>query len=194
MRLLRPKNQYRPTWWVRWFWNSWKHKKGKGSVIRRQSRIDVMPFNEFTIGQDTLVEDYATINNQVGPVIIGDRSLIGISSVVIGPVTIGNDVMLAQHVVMSGLNHEFEDIHTPINQQPCSTAPILIEDSVWIGANAVLTSGITVGKHSVIAAGSVVTKDVQPYTVVAGNPARMIKYFDTAINQWIKVSKEKILA
>ena len=55
--LLRPKNQHRPRLWVQWFWNSWKHKRGHGSVIRRRTRIDVMPFNEFTIGKDTLIED-----------------------------------------------------------------------------------------------------------------------------------------
>ncbi len=187
LKLLRPKNEHRPRLWVQLFWNSWKHKKGKDSVIRRRTRIDVMPFNEFTIGRDSLIEDFATVNNQVGPVVIGDRSLIGISCVVIGPVTIGNDVLLAQHVVMSGLNHQFEDISRPINQQKCTTDKIVIEDEVWIGANVVITSGTRIGKHAVVAAGSVVTKDVPPYCVVAGNPARVIKKYDQQSNVWIKV-------
>lgn len=187
LSLLRPKNQHRPRAWVRWFWNSWKHKRGKGSIIRRNTRIDVMPFYEFTIGKNTLVEDFATINNQVGEVIIGDRSLVGISCVVIGPVTIGNDVLMAQHVVMSGLNHQFEDISTPINQQKCTTASIVIGDGAWIGANAVITSGTKVGKHSVVAAGSVVTKDVPDYSVVVGNPARIIKKYNHSTKEWDKI-------
>ena len=79
--------------------------------------------------------------------------------------------MLAQHVVMSGLNHQFEDINLPISQQPCTTAEIIIEDEAWIGANVVITSGTKIGKHAVVAAGSVVTKDVPPYSVVGGNPS-----------------------
>ncbi len=189
--LLRPKNQHRPRLWVQWFWNSWKHKRGKGSVVRRRTRIDVMPFNEFSIGKDTLIEDFATVNNQVGPVIIGDRSLIGISCVVIGPVRIGNDVLLAQHVVMSGLNHQFEDISIPINQQKCTTAEITIGDAAWIGANVVITSGTKVGKHSVVAAGSVVTKDVPPYSVVAGNPAKILKQYDPDSKEWNRIIHKK---
>lgn len=187
--LLRPSNEHRPRLWVRWFWNPFVHKKGKGSLVKRRARMDVMPFNEFTIGNKTLVEDFATVNNQVGTVIIGDRSLIGLSSVVIGPVKIGNDVMLAQHVVMSGLNHQFEDLSLPISQQPCTTAEIIIEDEAWIGANAVITSGIRVGKHSVVAAGSVVTKDVPPYSIVAGNPAKVIKQYDETTKEWTRINK-----
>ena len=194
LHLLRPKNQHRPRLWVQWFWNSWKHKRGKGSVIRRRTRIDVMPFNEFTIGRDTLIEDFATVNNQVGAVIIGDRTLIGISCVLIGPVTIGHDVLLAQHVVISGLNHQFEDISVPINQQKCTTSEIIIEDAAWIGANVVITSGTRIGKHSVVAAGSVVTKDVPHYSVVAGNPARILKQYDPETKEWTKkIDKKKFM-
>ncbi len=192
LKLLRPKNQHRPRLWVKWFWNSWKHKRGKGSVIRRRTRIDVMPFNEFTIGTDTLVEDFATINNQLGDVVIGDRSLIGLSCVVIGPVQIGNDVLLAQHVVMSGLNHQFEDISIPINQQKCTTSNIVIGDACWIGANVVITAGVTVGKHAVVAAGSVVTKNVPSYSVVAGNPARILKQYDPESKEWKRMEKKKL--
>lgn len=154
--------------------------------------MDVMPFNEFTIGKDTLIEDFATVNNQLGAILIGDRTLIGISSVLIGPVTIGNDVMLAQHVVMSGLNHQFENINIPINQQTCTTSQIIIEDEVWIGANAVITAGVTIGKHAVIAAGSVVTKDVPSFSVVGGNPARILKQYDPESKEWKKPSDIKI--
>jgi acetyltransferase-like isoleucine patch superfamily enzyme len=56
-----------------------------------------------------------------------------------------------------------------------STKPVVISDDVWIGANATITPGVTIGRHSVVAAGSVVTHDVPPYTIVAGVPARIIK-------------------
>jgi acetyltransferase-like isoleucine patch superfamily enzyme len=184
--LLMPTGQHRPRLWVRLFLNPIRHKKGKNSTVRSNTRMDVMPFNKFNLGVNSTVEDFCTVNNGMGHVIIGDRSRVGISSVIIGPVQIGNDVILAQHVVMSGLNHGYENIERPIKDQKCSVKPIIVEDEVWIGANAVITSGITIGKHSVVAAGSVVTKDVAPYTIVGGNPARVLKQYNSATGTWDK--------
>ena len=175
LHLLTPINQPRPRLWVKWFINPFKHSKGNRSVIRSRTRIDVMPFREFKVGDDTVIEDFATVNNGVGDVIIGDRTRIGIGSTVIGPVTIGNDVRLAQNVVLSGLNHNYEEIDKPISQQGVSTATIHIGDESWIGANAVVVAVISIGKHCIVAGGSVVTKNIPDYSVVAGNPARIIK-------------------
>lgn len=185
--LLMPVNQARPRNWVKLFVNPLKHKKGKGATIRQRTRMDVFPFNKFEIGENSTVEDFATVNNGVGDVVIGDRTRVGISGVLIGPVTIGNDVIIAQNVVISGLNHSYEDITIPVKDQQVTKGEIRIEDEVWIGANAVITAGVRVGKHSVIAAGSVVTKDVPPYSVVMGNPARVVKQFNFATNKWEKV-------
>jgi acetyltransferase-like isoleucine patch superfamily enzyme len=126
--MLMPTNQARPRLWVRWFVNPLKHKKGKNAMIRSRTRIDVMPFNPFILGDNSTIEDFCTINNGMGGVVIGERSRIGISSVLIGPVTIGNHVILAQNIVMSGLNHGYEDISTPINLQKCTTKEIVIDD------------------------------------------------------------------
>lgn len=185
--MLIPPYQARPRKWVRWFVNPFYHKTGKHSVIRRTARMDVVPFNYFELGAHSTIEDFCTINNGVGAVIIGADTRIGMSNVIIGPVHIGNHVILAQNIVMSGLNHNYEDINTPISKQNVSTALITIEDECWIGANAVITAGVTLGKHSVIAAGSVVTKNIPPYCVAVGNPARVIKQFDFEKKQWIRV-------
>lgn len=187
LRLLMPKNQARPRLWVRAFVNPFKHKKGKNATIRRSTRMDVMPFNDFVLGDNSTIEDFATVNNGMGAVRIGNNSRIGISCVVIGPVTVGNYVILAQNIVMSGLNHGYEDINTPISLQKCTTKEIVIEDESWIGANAVVTAGVRIGKHSVVAAGSVVTKDVPPYSIVAGNPARVIKRYNQETKLWERV-------
>lgn len=184
--LLMPRNQARPRLWVKLFLNPLKHKRKKGSLVRRRTRMDVLPFNNFVLGKDSTIEDFATINNGVGDVIIGDRTRIGLGCVVIGPATIGNDVMFAQNIVVSGLNHGYQDIGIPPSMQPVETRPIVIEDEVWIGANCVITAGVTIGKHSVVAAGSVVTKSVPPYSVVAGNPAKVLKQYNTKTNQWEK--------
>ena len=187
--MLMPKNQARPRLWVKWFVNPFKHKKGKGSLIRRRTRMDVMPFNNFTIGRDSTIEDFSTVNNGVGDVYIGERTRIGLGNTLIGPVKIGNDVMFAQNVVLSGLNHGYTDISMPISSQQVETKQITIEDEVWIGANAVVTAGVTVGKHSIVAAGCVVVKDVPPYTIVGGNPAKPLKHYNFDSRQWERVKK-----
>lgn len=184
---LIPTHQARPRLWVQWFVNPFFHKKGKGTSICRRTRMDVLPFQPFNIGNYSTVEDFATINNGVGAVNIGNNSRIGIGNVVIGPVTIGNNVILAQNIVMSGLNHVYTDVETPIYLQAVTTANIIIEDDCWIGANAVITAGITIGKHSVIAGGAVVTKNIPPFSVAVGNPAKVIKQYNFETKTWEKV-------
>lgn len=184
---LTPKNQPRPRLWVRLLLNPIIHKKGKGARIRRRTRIDVLPWNNFALGSYSTIEDFTTINNGVGNVMIGDRTRIGLSNTLIGPITVGNDVMFAQNIVMSGLNHGYEDISKSIHDQPVTTAEIIIEDEAWIGANAVIVAGVTVGKHSIVAAGSIVTKDVPPYSIVVGNPAKLIKQYNSETKNWERV-------
>lgn len=193
LRMLMPANQARPRWWVSAFVNPFKHKKGKGSLIRRNTRMDVLPFQPFELGNNSTIEDYTVVNNGMGAVKIGDGVRIGLSNVVIGPVEIGNNIILAQHVVISGLNHGYEDIHTPIRLQPCSTAKVIIEDDSWIGANAVITAGVRIGKHSIVAAGSVVTKDVPPYSIVAGNPAKIVKQYNKNTGSWERINQNTTL-
>jgi acetyltransferase-like isoleucine patch superfamily enzyme len=184
--ILIPK-QTRPRLWIKWFVNPFYHKKGKGSRIRPRTRMDVVPWNKFELGIDSTIEDFSAINNGVGPVIIGDRTKIGLSNTIIGPVTIGNDVRLAQNITLSGLNHNYEDVSLPIHVQGVYTAPITVEDDCWIGANVVAVAGVTIGKHSIVAAGSIVTKNIPPYSVAVGNPARVIKTYNFETKTWEKV-------
>ncbi|TCC97286.1 acyltransferase [Pedobacter hiemivivus] len=187
LTMLIPKNESRPRLWVRWFLNPFKHKRGTKSVIRSRTRLDVFPFNQFVLGNESVIEDFATINNGVGDVIIGHKTFIGLGDVIIGPVRIGNHVMLAQNIVVSGLNHGYEDVEVPPSLQKVSCKEIVISDNVWIGANSVITAGVTLGKHCVIGAGSVVTKDVPAYTVAVGNPARLIKKYNPESGLWEKI-------
>jgi acetyltransferase-like isoleucine patch superfamily enzyme len=181
---LIPSNQARPRLWVKIFVNPFFHKKGKCVTICRFTRMDVLPFQPFSIGDYSTVEDFATVNNGVGAVHIGNHSRIGIGNVIIGPVTIGNHVILAQNIVMSGLNHTYTDVTISIEEQPVTTAQITVEDDCWIAANAVITAGVTIGKHSVVAGGAVVTKSVPPFSVVAGNPAKVIKQYNAETATW----------
>ena len=149
--------------------------------------MDVLPFNKFSLGEASTIEDFCTINNGVGDVVIGNNTLIGMSNVIIGPVNIGNNVIFAQNIVASGLNHEYRDTDLPISRQKILVSPIVIEDDCWIAANAVITAGVTIGKHSVVAAGAVVTKNIPSYAVAAGNPAKVIKKYDFENKEWIAV-------
>lgn len=174
----------RPRLWVRWFVNPFVHQYGRRSLVRWRTRLDVVPFNAFSLGPDSIIEDYATVNNGMGAVHIGARTFVGLANVLIGPLRIGNDVIIAQNVVFSGLNHGYADVSTPIKDQPCTTAEIVVEDEAWIGANAVITAGVRIGRHAVVAGGSTVTKDVPAYTIVGGNPARPLKQYSPDTGQW----------
>lgn len=182
--LLMSKNDPRPRFWIRAFVNPWVSKKGRGSIIRSHARMDVFPFNQFSLGDHSIIEDFTVINNAVGNVHIGKETMIGIGSTIIGPVLIGNNVMLAQRVVISGLNHGYEDVTLPPSKQPVSCKQITVEDNVWIGANVIITAGCTVRKHAIVGAGAVVTKDVPSYSVVVGNPARVVKTYNKESGIW----------
>lgn len=146
------------------------------SRIYSSARMDITPFHPFVLGERSVVESFCCVNNAVGEVVVGKGTRIGLHCTVIGPVRIGSEVNIAQGVVISGLNHNFADTSRSIASQGVSTKPIVIEDDVWIGANATITAGVRVGRHSVVAAGSVVTHDVPPCTVAGGVPARVIRH------------------
>ncbi len=138
--------------------------------------MDTPPFRRFSLGRESVVESFSCINNAVGDVLVGDYTRIGLHNTIIGPVTIGSHVNLAQGITVTALNHNFSDATLRIDQQGVSTQPVTIGDDVWVGANAVILPGVTVGSHSVVAAGAVVTKDVPEHTLVAGVPAKVIKH------------------
>ena len=137
--------------------------------------MDTPPYRRFFLGKHSVIESYCCINNAVGDVVIGDYTRIGIHNTIIGPVCIGNHVNLAQGITVSALNHNFEDNTKRIDEQGITTKPVMIGNDVWIGANAVILPGVTIGKHCVVAAGAVVTKDVPDNSLVAGVPAKLIK-------------------
>lgn len=108
-----------------------------------------------TIGRDVFINSGCHFQDQ-GGIVIGDGSLIG------------------HNVVLATINHDLD----PRNNRKNHYAPITIGNHVWIGANATVLAGVTIGDWAVVGAGAVVTKDVPPKTVVAGVPARVIKTID----------------
>ncbi len=172
--LIMNQRDARPRWYVRLLAPLYQHR-GRGSKIYHSVRMDTPPYRRFWLGRRSVVESYCCINNAVGDVTIGDYTRIGIHCTVIGPVCIGSHVNLAQGITVTALNHNFGDAARRIDEQGVSTKPVVIGDDVWIGANAVILPGVTIGSHCVIAAGAVVTKDVPDYTLAGGVPAKIIK-------------------
>ena len=172
--LIMNQRDARPRWYIRLMAPLYQHR-GRGSKIYRSVRMDTPPYRQFALGKGSVVESYSCINNAVGDVIIGDHTRIGLHNTIIGPVSIGNNVNLAQGITVTALNHNFDDATKRIDEQGVSTKPVVIGNDVWIGANVVVLPGVTIGSHCVVAAGAVVTKDVPDHTLVAGVPAKVIK-------------------
>ena len=172
--LMMNQRDARPRWYIRLLAPLYQHRAWS-SKIYWSVRIDTPPYRRFWLGRRSVIESYCCINNAVGDVTIGDYTRIGIHCTVIGPVCIGHHVNLAQGITVTALNHNFADSSRKIDEQGISTKPVVIGDDVWIGANAVILPGVTIGRHVVVAAGAVVTKDVPDYSLVAGVPAKEIK-------------------
>ncbi|MCP5099113.1 MAG: acyltransferase [Chloroflexi bacterium] len=137
---------------------------GENSIVMHGAVLHVYNFRDLPnagikIGKDSLVGEFSIIRGQ-GGVEIGDR------------------VYTSPYTQIIAVNHIFHDVKRPFIDQGITAQGIVIEDDVWLGAGAVITDGVRVGKGAVVAAGAVVTKDVPPFTVVGGVPARVIKRVD----------------
>ncbi|MGJ7910511.1 2,3,4,5-tetrahydropyridine-2,6-dicarboxylate N-acetyltransferase [Neobacillus sp. LXY-1] len=131
--------------------------------------------DQVEIGDNAVIMMGAVIN--IGAV-IGEKTMIDMGVVLGGRATVGNNCHIGAGTVLAGVI------------EPPSAKPVIVEDDVLIGANAVVLEGVTIGKGSVVAAGAVVTQDVAPYTVVAGTPARKIKDIDEKTKSKTEIMQE----
>jgi len=107
---------------------------------------------------------------------MGRDSAIGVRSWIANDTVIGDDVMMAPEVVILSGSHDFEDVERPMREQGGTARQrVVIGSDVWIGTRAIILRGVTVGDHSIVGAGAVVTRDVPPWSIVGGNPARLIR-------------------
>ena len=95
-----------------------------------------------------------------------------------GKIRIGNHVLFGPYVSIHGGNHIYDKIGvymTDVKKEPNTDGEVVIEDDVWVGANAIILKGVKIGEGAIVSAGAIVTKDVEPYSIVAGVPAKKIK-------------------
>lgn len=186
-RILVPKGQAEPRWFVEPFINPFFHSISRSARVKKSSRLDVFPFNDFKVGDKSTIEDYTVINNGVGEVLIGSDSRLGIGSVIMGPVQIGDSTITGQNCLITGLDHNFHEFRKPIKDQGVTINPTYIGNGSFIGANVSILPGVFIGDNVVIGAGSVVTKDVPNNHMAVGNPARIVKKYSKEVGEWIRL-------
>lgn len=126
------------------------------------------------IGKRLTLEKGANFGTGKG-ISIGDFSGIGMNCYIRGPLTIGDNVMMGPDVVILTSSHNFERTDIPVRLQGDSQEPVSIGNDVWIGQRVIILPGVTIGDGVIIGAGAVVTKDIPPYTIIGGVPAKIIK-------------------
>jgi len=155
---------------------------GRGVYLDQGVYLHACP-KGIKIGEGTLVmansilHVYNFRNLPHAGIVIGRNALIGEGNVIRGQggVVIGDNVYTAPLVQILAVEHVYDDPSRPIKDQGITAEGIVIEDDAWIGAGAIITDGVRVGRGSVVGAGAVVTRDVPPYSVVVGVPARVVK-------------------
>lgn len=120
------------------------------------------------LGADSYIAGHAYVT---GDLTAGDDCTVNPYATVRGRITLGDGVRIGAHSSLLGFNHGFAP-DRPVHRQPLTGKGITVGDDVWIGSHVVVLDGVTIGDHCVVGAGAVVTKDLAPWTVAAGNPAR----------------------
>lgn len=170
---------------MRYQFASW----GTGSRIEPSAKL-IGPYLVI-VGSNVKICEHAWLNakddrgDEKPTLTIGDGTYIGrfVHINAWRQVVIGNDVLIADRVYISDADHKYENITVPIRQQgDFFKGPVKLKEGCWLGIGAVILPGVTIGRNSVVAANSVVTRDVPDYTIVAGIPAKEIKNLNSRSN------------
>lgn len=145
---------------------------GKRTVIAKH--VDILKPQNLVVGDDVEFKYSCHLEVNEG-ITIGNKTHFAPFCVLYGPLEIGSNCAFAAHCTFASVGHGYERTDIPMVDQPSTAKKIIIEDDVWFGANAVVVGGVRIGKGSIIGAGAVVTKNVEPYSVMGGVPARLIR-------------------
>jgi acetyltransferase-like isoleucine patch superfamily enzyme len=146
--------------------------------IQGLSRVGVKFGNNVTVGAYAMIRPSGYYGREIGEGLeVGDGSNVGPYCYLgaSGGISIGKEVLMGPRVSLFAENHNFERTDISMRQQGVTRHRIVIEDDCWLASGSIILAGVTIGRGSIIAAGAVVTKDVPPYSIVAGNPARVIR-------------------
>jgi acetyltransferase-like isoleucine patch superfamily enzyme len=150
---------------------------GDNVEINALSQNGIFIGNNVTILRNSIIECTGNIKNIGEGLTIGNH--VGIAQncfiQVRGKVNIGDYVIFGPYVKLFSENHDFKDTSVPIVYQGETRLPVTVENNVWLGTNCTILGGVTIGEGSIIAAGAIVNKDIPPYSIAAGIPAKVIK-------------------
>jgi acetyltransferase-like isoleucine patch superfamily enzyme len=151
--------------------------------IHGKANLSARGTGRIKIGKSCYLHSYVQLIAQGGWIELGERVSINPYCILYGHggLRIGNDVLMASHCTLVPANHRFEDPSIPINRQGETRLGITIGNNVWIGSHVTIVDGVNIGTGAVIAAGAVVNRDVPPYAIYGGVPAKLIRTRDTAI-------------
>lgn len=148
---------------------------GKNTII--EGKIEIQRTGYIQIGANTIICRWVCFRPWGGSIIIGDgcsiNSFCHLSGN--GGLIIGNNVRIGSNCSFVSANHNFSDVTIPIKDQGESAEKTIIEEDCWIGTGSSILCGVKIGRGSIIGAGSVITKDIEPYSVVVGVPGKIIK-------------------
>ena len=141
--------------------------------------VNILGFENIELGCNVYFADFSQVfAHDNGSLNIGDNFGINTNSQLgasFGKIVIGDNCAIAPNCVLRASNHTFDNPDIPFREQGHTYGEIILEDDVWISSNCVITANTTIGKSSIIGAGSVVTKDVEAYSIMGGVPAKLIR-------------------
>lgn len=162
----------------------------KGVIVKKPLHINII--KNVKIGKNTTIYDncrldcYKTKNQRMPIIEIGNRVMIGFNFTGLSnsKLLIGDDCLIASNVFISTENHGMEPGKEKYINQELITKDVIIENNCWIGEKVIILPGVTIGEWSIIGAGSIVTKNIPPYCMAAGNPAKIIKKYNLENKKW----------
>jgi acetyltransferase-like isoleucine patch superfamily enzyme len=148
---------------------------GKNVIIFSNCRIELIEKYEEELFKPQLsIDDYSQIHQNCH-ITCAER------------ISIGKNVVIVSNVTITDITHPHQDIDIPINKAKLKTLPVSIDDEVYVYNNVVILPGVSIGKHSIIGANSVVNESVPSYSIAVGNPAKVIKRYNFATSTWERV-------